>query len=231
MNKILVTGGTGFVGRWMSVTQPHPNSVNYLNRREYDEGHWHHARWDYIVHLAPISPLEVINYCLYKDCRLLFASSGAVYERQTEYAKNKRKWEQECVNSHLNYVIARLFTFYGDGLDDDKAISRFSKAAALGKPIEIWGDGNTVRSYMSGEEMGKWMWAILFHGVKHEAYDVGSDAPITMFQLAQMVNESFGNKSEIVLENRPDDCPYYMPRNTEKTRRLLRELQMQSSSG
>ena len=121
----------------------------------------------------------------------------------------------------INVVIARLFTFFGERLDDNKAITQFVKAARAGTPIHIWGDGGTVRSYMYGKEMAEWLWAILLRGKNGEAYDVGSDKPITMLALAQMVNQHFGNYSQIIIENRQENCTYYMPRDTSKTKALL----------
>lgn len=221
MARVLVTGGTGFVGYWMEQTQPHIEMSHYMNRAGYDEGSWMNFDWDFLVHLAPISPSAVIEYCLHHDTRLLFASSGAVYERHTLYADDKRSYEMNCLAADIDVVIARLFTFYGEHLDADKAYSRFSKAAAEGRKIEIWGNGKTVRSYMHGSEMGKWLWAILLKGKSGEAYDVGSDVPVTMMELAQQINMKFGNRSEIVCDGRKDDCPMYLPKDTAKTRKLL----------
>lgn len=227
MRRVLVTGGTGFVGYWMQKTKPSNIDALRLNRYNYVEGLWKLHKWDAIVHLAPVPPTQVLTYVLHRSIRLLFASSGAIYDRETEYADNKRRWEMECLMDVLyeprtDVVIARLFTFFGDKLDENKAISKFVKAAKAGEPIRIWGDGNTVRSYMSGREMGEWMWAILLRGESGQAYDVGSDKPVTMLELARMVNKAFGNKSQIIIENRPEECPYYMPKDTAKTRRLLR---------
>lgn len=228
MKRILVTGGTGFVGQWMQRTRPADleyEIIHYLNRHGYEclpMILW--DDWDAIVHLAPVPPLEPIEYCkAHPNTRLLYASSGAVYDRKTQYAYEKRAGERACLDAGIDVVIARLFTFSGAFLDDDKAISRFSKSALCGEPIVIWGDGSTVRSYMHGSEMGKWLWAILRRGERGEAYDVGSDEPVTMMELAQQINAEYGGKSQIICDGRKDDCPYYMPLDTAKTRRLLNE--------
>lgn len=221
MNKILVTGGTGFVGKWMHRTQPEDTDVTYLSRDQYWAGVWQKDMWDGIVHLAPISPASVIRVANHYHARLLYCSSGAVYGREGKYADDKRKWEHECLRDGRNVVIARLFTFYGDGLDANKAISRYTEEARQGATIIVRCDGNTVRSYMNGEQMGEWMWAILLKGKTGEAYDVGSDKPVTMLELARSVNAAYGNKSPILLEYQTQECAYYMPKDVEKTRRLL----------
>jgi nucleoside-diphosphate-sugar epimerase len=221
LRKVLVTGGTGFVGRWMQRTQPAGVEGHYIGRELYNGGVWPIPH--FYVHLAPIAPTAVLDVARRYGGRVLYASSGAVYERTTRYADDKRLWEQECLASECNVVIARLFTFFGDGIlkDDSKAITQFVKAAKACAPLRIWGDGATVRSYMSGAEMGRQLWAILFRGQNGEAYDVGSDEPVTMLELAQMVNRAFGNRSQIWIENRPEECTYYLPKDTAKTRALL----------
>jgi nucleoside-diphosphate-sugar epimerase len=222
IRRVLISGGTGFVGTWMRRTQPPDVQGAYMDREAYTTGFWPIP--DFYVHLAPISPAAILNYAHRYGGRVLYASSGAVYDRQTEYADLKRVYEAECLATDVNVVIARLFTFYGDGIlkDETKAITQFVKAAATGAPIKIWGDGSTVRSYMHGETMGRWLWAILLEGQNGEAYDVGSDKPVTMLDLAQQVNLAFGWKSPIFIEHRPEECTYYIPRDTAKTRALLR---------
>jgi dTDP-glucose 4,6-dehydratase len=192
----------------------------YLSRKQYEEALWPIPH--YYIHLAPIAPTEVICFSRRYGGRILLASSGAVYDQDTEYAENKRRWERQLLDaSDLNVVIARLFTFYGEKLDGNKAITQFIRSAREGKMLRIWGDGNTVRSYMHGAEMGKWLWAILFKGQNGEAYDVGADKPVTMLELARMVASNYKPKPPILIENGEDRAPVYLPKDTAKTRRLL----------
>jgi nucleoside-diphosphate-sugar epimerase len=152
---------------------------------------------------------------------LLYVSSGAVYhpENSSEYALNKLAWEQECLVSGVDIVIARLFTFEDA---PGHAFAEFTKAAKTNKPIRIWGNGKAIRSYMNGNEMSKWLWAILLHGKSREAYDVGSDVPITLYELAAKIKVKYNSTSEIIIEDRiPDPMPIYLPENTKKTRDLL----------
>lgn len=222
MKTALITGGSGFVGHWMQKTQPPEIFCLYLNRAEYHSLEWQNHIWDYIIHLAPISPGQVIAQIKRYGGRLLYCSSGAVYhDNPTEYGLNKRRWEYECERSGINFVTARLFSFYGEKLDSGKALSQFLRAGQYGLPIYIHADGNTVRSYMSGAEMGRWMWAILLRGERGEAYDVGSDEPVTMLQLARWIVKMSGYEIPIIIQNHPDPVPVYLPRDTAKTRRLL----------
>ncbi len=224
MAKVLISGGTGFVGYWLRKTQPSFVQAEYLSQWSYKHAGWGEENWDCIIHAAHIPPSQVLRVAKFNCAHMLYISSGAAYFQNTEYANNKRKWEQECLNSGADVVIARLFTFYGERLDDGKAITQFIKAARCGAPLRIWGDGNTVRSYMYGGDMARWLWTILLRGQTGEIYDVGDDRPVTMLELSRMVNKAFGNKSQIVIENKPEVMPYYMPHNMEKTKRLLNTI-------
>ena len=59
--NVLITGGSGFVGRWLQETQPDGMSVRYLNKKDYENGHWEWYDWDAVIHCANVSPLRVIQ--------------------------------------------------------------------------------------------------------------------------------------------------------------------------
>ena len=229
MNRILITGGTGFVGWWLGQTSSmaFPSEYLFLDKKGYEDNYegWKKCKWNFIIHAAPIAPTEILKIAKRDNARVLYVSSGIVYhpENDTEYRQNKMLWEAECLDSGVDVVIARLFTFYGEKLDEHKAYTQFKKAAESGEPIHIWGDGKAVRSYMHGSDMARWLWAILLHGQSGEAYDVGDDTPVTMLDLAIQARRFYGNSdTEIIVENRiPDPMPIYLPLDTAKTKKLL----------
>ena len=183
IKRVLVTGGTGFVGHWMERTQPESIKAVFLSNHDYYHSYWERQQWDAIAHLAPISPFDVLHYG--SEVRVLFASSGAVYDGQTEYAVNKRRWEKDCAESGADCVIARLFTFVGAHLKNQYAITNFIEDARKGGPIRVLGDGNAVRTYLYGDDLGRWMWKILLEG--HGIYDVGSGKEYTILEVARAV--------------------------------------------
>lgn len=214
-NKIIMTGGTGFVGTWMERKKPPNTKMLVINSMSYPYK-WEFKKCDYIIHLAPVSPALAIGCARRNNARLLFASSGAVYHpeyQDKEYRDNKIKWEQECLDSGVDVVIARLFTF----MDSSRVWNAVFDAARKGDLLPLW--GNCTRSFMHGSEMARWMWAILLRGESRQAYSVGSDRAITISDFVERVSKFTGCWIDTKEYDIP--MPIYLPPNTQKTRALL----------
>ena len=156
----------------------------------------------------------------------LLTSSGAVYGKQPEnitnigetdsfyidinnpvsaYAEGKRLSELYCSIYAKQYnipvKIARCFAFVGPYLPLDKhfAIGNFIRDGLNGQNITIIGDGSPLRSYMYAADLVIWLWALLLKGNSGEAYNVGSDKPITIKELAMKVAGFFPGISVNIL--------------------------------
>jgi nucleoside-diphosphate-sugar epimerase len=156
--------------------------------------------------------------------RFLFASSGAVYgpmakgrehlneeapvspmpiESKSAYMESKRLGELvcalECEKNGIAATIARGFAFMGPylPLELPLAAPAFLKAALCGKEIVIQGNGKTVRSYLYGADLAIWLWTILLRGQHARPYNVGSDLPITISQLAKATATVCGSQASI----------------------------------
>lgn len=148
--------------------------------------------------------------------KLLFTSSGAVYGPMFPgrgklcedtliapvslapagaYAEAKRLAELICVIAGnelgIEVKIARGFAFIGPFLPRDShlAAAEFLKAALAGKEIVIRGHGRTIRSYLYGGDLATWLWTILFNGKPAHPYNLGSDVPISIGELAKVIAE------------------------------------------
>lgn len=143
---------------------------------------------------------------------ILLTSSGAVYGTQppglpgmnedfgcrpaTPYGEGKHAVEDLC-RDHGHYFgasvkLARCFTFIGPHLplDGQFAAGRFLASALRGEPICVANGGTPVRSYLYASDLAIWLWTILFSGYPGRAYNVGSDAPITIADLAAAVGRA-----------------------------------------
>jgi dTDP-glucose 4,6-dehydratase len=138
--------------------------------------------------------------------KALFISSGAVYgpqppdrERLAEehpipvlapgYGKGKREAELLCAAAPVPVAIARCFSFLAPHLPLDAhfAAGNLLGAALAGRPLPVRGDGRTVRSYLYGTDLAWWLYTILLRGRPGRPYNVGSEAAVSIRQLAGAV--------------------------------------------
>jgi len=148
--------------------------------------------------------------------RFLLTSSGGVYGPQPAqmetisehyngmpdplsaahaYSVAKRCAEHLCAlyqqQFGLEVVIARCFAFVGRDLPLDVhfAIGNFIRDALEAPVITVNGDGTPVRSYMDQRDLAHWLEVLLRQGKAGQAYNVGSDAAITIGELAYLVRD------------------------------------------
>jgi dTDP-glucose 4,6-dehydratase len=116
--------------------------------------------------------------------------------RKSGYAEGKRAAEFLCGlaagDGRLPHAsIARCFAFVGPHipLDQNYAIGNFIRDGIHGRPIQLTGDGQAVRSYMYAADLAIWLWTMLFQSKGCQAYNVGSSNAVTILDLARKVSE------------------------------------------
>ena len=215
-NKVLITGGSGFIGYWLNKTTE--TKVYTLNHYTYDEAQpWHARYYGYIIHLAPVPVDKVIRYAKGYGASILFASSGGVYDREPDaYFRMKLDDERKLAESGLDYKIARIFTTCGAHMQWSRyAIGNFIMQAEKGGPIEVQSHGLVVRSYMYGSDLAEWLWAILLHGEPGGIYNVGSDVPHSTAELAWEIAGNYDSDAQpdvlIIPKMQFEPRPFYVP--------------------
>lgn len=186
--------------------------------------------------------------------RLLLTSSGAVYGPQppglahipehyngapdtlqvsAAYGNAKRTAEwltcaYAAQATGMETVIARIFALIGPGiaLDGPFAAGNFVRDVLAQKPIVIAGDGRPVRSYLYMADLCYWLLRLLESGQSGQAYNVGSEHPLSIQDLAQEIVHV--NKSPCAIEVRqPSGNPSLPPRYVPDTHKARQSLQLQ----
>ncbi len=104
--------------------------------------------------------------------------------------------------------IVRIFNTYGPRMrpGDGRVVSNFIVQALRGEPISIYGEGTQTRSFCYVDDLVEGIYR-LYHSDRVDPTNIGNPNEFTMLELAELVLEVTGAKSEIVHEPLPVDDP------------------------
>ena len=113
------------------------------------------------------------------------------------YAAAKLMTEFAITANTFPYTIVRFFNVVGPGQlpDYGMVLPRFIKAAKAGEDLTVYGSGQQVRSFCHVEDAVDTL--IKLENINGEIFNLGSDDPITIMQLAQRVIAISNSPSKI----------------------------------
>ena len=158
--------------------------------------------------------------------KIIFASSAAVYSDSklpvnentktnplSPYGKSKLTAEQEIKKISKEFgvdaISLRMFNVYGKGQNEQFAgvISKFIKNISKNIPIEIYGNGEQTRDFVSIFDV-----VIAFdcaikniEGKKGDVYNIGTGSSNSINELAKMILKIVGKKIEIKYKEQNKD--------------------------
>jgi dTDP-glucose 4,6-dehydratase len=108
----------------------------------------------------------------------------------------------------VDTAIARIFNTFGPRMrpHDGRAIPTFLRQALQDRPITIFGEGLQTRSFCYVEDEIRGLISLAESGY-HDPVNIGNPDEYTLLELAELVIEVTGSKSEIVFEALPTDDP------------------------
>jgi UDP-glucuronate decarboxylase len=129
------------------------------------------------------------------------------------YDEGKRVAESLCMDfaraRGVQVRIVRIFNTYGPRMDpnDGRVVSNFIVQALRGEPITLYGEGTQTRSFCYVSDLIDGFLRLMQHESESGPVNVGNDGEFTMRELAQLVLELTGSRSEIVHRPLPADDP------------------------
>jgi dTDP-glucose 4,6-dehydratase len=174
---------------------------------------------------------HTVGLAKHKRARFLLASTSEVYgdpqvHPQPEsywghvnpigprgvYDEAKRYAEALTMAYHrqqgVDTAIVRIFNTYGPRMrpHDGRAIPTFLRQALQDRPLTVFGDGSQTRSFCFVDDLIAGLIALSESGY-HSPVNIGNPQEYTLLELAQVVIEVTGSRSEIVYEALPRDDP------------------------
>jgi len=129
------------------------------------------------------------------------------------YDESKRCAETLFFDYHRQYKlqirVIRIFNTYGPRMhpNDGRVVSNFIVQALKGEPITLYGTGNQSRSFCYVDDLVTGMIAMMDQDELVGPVNLGNPGELTILELATMIKELTGSKSEIVFQPLPQDDP------------------------
>jgi UDP-glucuronate 4-epimerase len=179
-----------------------------------------------------------------KITKMVFGSSSSVYGNNKKvpfveddvvdfpispYAFTKKACELLNHTYHHLYgfdiINLRFFTVYGPRQRPDLAIRKFVELISTGKPVHLFGDGNTARDYTFINDIRNGIFSAFNYVSSHknvfEIVNLGNSSPVKLNELVNCISEVLNKKPIINYESmQPGDVDITFA-NIEKAKRLL----------
>jgi UDP-glucuronate decarboxylase len=129
------------------------------------------------------------------------------------YDEGKRCAETLCFDYQrqhgLDVRVARIFNTYGPNMhpDDGRVVSNFIIQALKNEPITIYGDGEQTRSFCYVTDLVRGIVALMEAERVEGPVNLGNPQEVTIGELARIVIDMVGSKSELVHRPLPQNDP------------------------
>ncbi len=141
-----------------------------------------------------------------------FSEDDEINQPISPYATTKRAGELMCFNYHhlfgLKVACLRFFTVYGPAQRPEMAIHKFTDLLAKGKPLPLFGDGNSRRDYTHISDIIDGVVAALDLAPPFEIINLGGAETTALSDLVRWIGEELEVEARIqYLPEQPGDVP------------------------
>jgi dTDP-glucose 4,6-dehydratase len=157
---------------------------------------------DYWGHVNPVGPRGV-----YDEAKRYAEALTMAYLRQ----------------QGVDTCIARIFNTYGPRMrpNDGRAVPTFLRQALDGQPVTVFGDGSQTRSFCYVQDLIRGLVALNEAADVHDPVNIGNPNEMSLLEMAELVVELTGSRSEVVFEPLPEDDPQVRQPDITRARQLL----------
>src|SRR3954470_170151 len=143
-----------------------------------------------------------------------------VYDEAKRYAEalTMAYFRQQGVDT----AIVRIFNTFGPRMrpNDGRAIPAFLGQALADRPVTVFGEGSQTRSFCYVDDLVRGL-VLLSESEVHEPVNIGNPDEMSLLDMAKLVVELTGSRSEIVFEALPVDDPQVRQPDITRARDLL----------
>jgi UDP-glucuronate 4-epimerase len=146
------------------------------------------------------------------NAKVPFSEKDPIFSAISPYAASKLSCEAlGHVWQHLHgmdVAMLRFFTVYGPRQRPDLAIYKFASLISAGKPIPVFGDGNTARDYTYVADTLEGIIACTKREFGFEIFNLGESETVTLSRLIALLEGALGKKAIIDWQPmQPGDVP------------------------
>ncbi len=179
--------------------------------------------------------------------RILQASTSEVYGDPVEHPQTEEYWGnvnpigfrscydegKRCAETlffdywrqhQVSIKVARIFNTYGPNMhpSDGRVVSNFVMQALLGRPITLFGDGQQTRSFCYVDDLVDALMRLMNSSSEITGpINLGNPSEFTIRELAELVLELTGSRSELVFKPLPQDDPRQRRPDISKAKSML----------
>jgi dTDP-glucose 4,6-dehydratase len=184
-----------------------------------------------ILRVGSSGTQNALDLALARGARFMLASSSEVYgdplvhPQREDYRGNvsttgvrsvydeAKRFAEALTTAYrrhrgLNAHIARIFNAFGPKSkpDDGRVVPTFISQALAGTPLTVYGDGTQTRSLQYVDDLVEGVYRLM-QSDEDRPVNIGNPVEYTVREIAEMVIELSGSRSEIVYQPLPRDDP------------------------
>jgi UDP-glucuronate decarboxylase len=184
------------------------------------------------IRTAVQGTLNMLDCAHQVHARILIASTSEVYGDPRQHPQTESYWGnvnpigpracydegKRCAEAltvsyarqyHVEARIARIFNTYGPRMHehDGRVVSNFVLQALRNQPITLYGDGSQTRSFCYVRDLVEALIALMGVDPDPGPVNLGNPSERSIRELAEMIIELTGSRSELHLEPLPIDDP------------------------